>query len=410
MASRSVQAFPRNDGAQINGPGSSKTLTFASVAADYALAPPPGSDSLIATASGSPSKTAHVTAMQNPKETSCSKAYLTRKRDCNRAPVRFSVVPNLSQLAPASQDTSQVPHLPLGTALAASTSETAVTAKSTRSTATRKPKKQQVKNFVAPAFVQPAIESTQVARNLFIETSPCREEPLLSGPAATASSITDRLRLKQDAVERIKKSWLTRFYDQLATARKDTVARNPNLASSRTPIGLPGMMAEFVHSCTTGTEELDVAVVFVIARLHIQIGTDDWEAIVKDELVHAARKVGGGLWMIVTRTQTREVSKRRGLPAPIKTELATYFVIGGTGEIIAKGDEKALRQDWRLYLSENSNSTEETLMNSVKTKDDIAYPHGIAAGWTKTVNRKPDLAENYRLAEKYVLSNVMPNR
>lgn len=211
-------------------------------------------------------------------------------------------------------------------------------------------------------------------------------------------------------MERINKSWLTRFYDQLATARKDTMAQNPNLASSRTPIGLPGMTAEFVHSSTTGTEQLDVAVVFVMSRLYTQIGIDDWEAIVRDEPVHAATKVGGGLWKIVTRTQTREVSRRRGLPSPVKTELATYFVIGETGEIIAKGGEKALRRDWRLYLSEHSNSAEETLMNTVKTKDDIAYPHGIAAGWTKTVNRKPDLAENYRLAEKYVLSNVMPNR
>jgi hypothetical protein len=49
-------------------------------------------------------------------------------------------------------------------------------------------------------------------------------------------------------------------------------------------------------------------------------------------------------------------------------------------------------------------------MTSVKTKDDIAYPHGIAAGWSKVTGSKANPLEVYRLAEKYVLSNVMPNR
>lgn len=165
MASRPVQALPRNDGTQISEPGFSKVSTPASVAAGYALAPPPGSDSPNATASGGPSKTAHVIAMQNPKETSCSKTFPTRKRDPKKAPIRFSVVPNLPPVVPVSQDTSQGVHLHLGTAPAASTAKTAFTAKSIRFTATRKPKKQPVKNFVAPAFAQAAIKSTQVACN-----------------------------------------------------------------------------------------------------------------------------------------------------------------------------------------------------------------------------------------------------
>lgn len=202
---------------------------------------------------------------------------------------------------------------------------------------------------------------------------------------------------------------MNRFYEQLEAARKDSAALDPTTTSSRSPIGLPGMTSDFMHSSTTGPEQLDIAVVFVIARLHTQIGLDDWDAIVKDEPVHSTTKLGGGVWRIVTRTQNRTLSKRRVASSVLKTEFATYFVIGDTGEIIAKGDETALRQDWRLYLSENSKISENNLMLCVKTKDDVAYPHGIAAGWTKSA-KVPDLLENYRLAEKYILSNVMPNR
>ncbi|GHJ89471.1 hypothetical protein NliqN6_5873 [Naganishia liquefaciens] len=348
-------------------------------------------------------KSATLMTRQNPQ---FSKTFPTRKRDSKRAPVRFSVVPCLPQSVTASQTASQVPHLPLGTVPLAKTTKTAV---KNKSIAMQKPRNQPVKNFVAPAFVKAVIHSAQSARNSLAEISPCLEEPLLSGRALTACSTSENLKSKQNAIERIQKSWLTRFYNQLAAARKDMVARNPNLASSRSPAGLPGMTAEFVHSSATGPEQLDIAVVFVIGRLYSQIGMDDWEAIVKEELVFSTTNAGGGLWEIVTRTQTREVSKRRGLPSPIKTELATYFVIGETGEVLTKGDEKSLRQDWRLYLAENSISAENTLMNAVRTKDDLAYPHGIAAIWAKSTSRQTDLADSHRLAEKYVLSNVMPN-
>lgn len=209
----------------------------------------------------------------------------------------------------------------------------------------------------------------------------------------------------------MRKSWLNRFYQEVAKGRKDTLLPDPNIGSgSRSPTGLPGMAPEFVYAATTGPEQFDVATVFVIARLHTRIQLNDWESIVQDEQVILVTRQGGGVWKVSTRTQIQHQARKFGNPTTAKAETDTYFVIGDTGEVIGKGEEDRLRLDWEHLLSEGSKDGRKPLIEMLRTKDELAYPRGIAAGWTKLAKKDSAWMEEYRMAEKYVLSNVMPNR
>lgn len=170
------------------------------------------------------------------------------------------------------------------------------------------------------------------------------------------------------------------------------------------------MAAEFVFASTTGPEQLDIATIFVIARLHTRIQMNDWEAIVKDEQVISVTKRGSGIWKVSTRTHIQDHGRKLGPSSTTKAETETYFVVGVTGEVIGKGDDVTLRSDWQNLLSEGSNDGGKALIELLRTKDDLAYPRGIAAEWTKVAKKDGALLEEYRMAEKYVLSNVMPNR
>lgn len=271
-------------------------------------------------------------------------------------------------------------------------------------------KKKLTRNFVAPAYKPPSTRPPDQSKLADPQAS-CQEEPLLCGPVPETSSAQDIIKSKQEAIARMRKSWLNRFYQQVAKGRKDTLLPDPNLGSgSRSPAGLPGMAPEFVYAATTGPEQLDVAIVFVIARLHTQIQMNDWEAIVKDEQVVSVKRSGGGVCKVSTRTQPQGQARKFGYATTAKVETDSYFVIGDTGEVIGKGEEDKLRPDWQHLLAEGRKDGGKPLIGMLRTKDELAYPRGIAAVWTKLAKKDSAFMEEYRMAEKYVLSNVMPNR
>ncbi|KAI5450161.1 hypothetical protein NCC49_003310 [Naganishia albida] len=322
------------------------------------------------------------------------------------APLKKSVVSTFARPAITASQPLTVPHLPLGTVPFASSPHIVPVKGKPVSTE----KKKLPRAFVAPAYMPPSIKPKSPPESA-VPATLCQEEPLLCGPVPEDSSAADIVKSKQVAIARMRKSWLNRFYQQIAKARTDTLSGNSNFdGGTRSPSGLPGMASDFVFAPTTGPTELDVATVFVVARLHTRIQMNDWESIVKDEQVMSVTKRGGGIWKVSTRTHIHGLARQFGCPLPQKTETDTYLVIGDTGDVIGKGNEDTLRIDWKNLLSEDSRDSGKALIELLRTKDDLSYPHGIAAGWTRVAKKGEALMDEYRMAEKYVLSNVMPNR
>ncbi|KAJ9111242.1 hypothetical protein QFC22_006542 [Naganishia vaughanmartiniae] len=269
-----------------------------------------------------------------------------------------------------------------------------------------------ISKFAAPALIQHPASSHSTK---ILLPSLSEEEPLLfkcewtSDTISTAKSTGART----DLTARMTKSWLYRFYQQLASARSDAMNQSPHTSSgSRSPTGLPGMSAGFVYSATTIPEQFNVAITFVIARIHTLIQGDDWIGLIKEEDVEKVTKIGGGIWEVATRLQVIDDTARNiGGPSAFKTRKCIYTVIGETGEVIAKSEanDSRLRAEWRSYIAAIQNDATISLLDYLKTKDDTSYPHGIAAGWSVKAKRDPRLEEAYHMAERYILSNVMPN-
>lgn len=241
------------------------------------------------------------------------------------------------------------------------------------------------------------------------------EEPLLFTHNHSSDEVINaRSTVRAELTVRMEKSWLYRFYQQIANARFDAMKQSRNASTgSRTPTGLPGMSAEFVCSAVTTSKQFDVAITFVIARIHTMIQGDDWIGLIKEEDVEDVTNVGGGIWEVSTRLRMLDIAARNiGGPSAFKSRKFIYTVIGETGEVIARseGSDPQLRADWRSYIATVQTDATTSLLDYLKTKDDTSYPHGIAAGWSAKAKTDPKLEEEYRMARRYVLSNVMPNR
>lgn len=271
-----------------------------------------------------------------------------------------------------------------------------------------------ISNFAAPTPNSRPSSST-LTRSLLPSLS--EEEPLLFRPGNTSTSDTlsnPRSTARTELTARMTKSWLSRFYQQLENARSDAMNRASNISSgSRAPAGLPGMSADFVCSATITAEQFNVAVTFVIARIHTLIQGDDWIGLVKEEDIEEVTEIGGGVWEVSTRLQVIDDAARSiGGSRTNKTRKCIYTVIGETGEVIERSEasDSALRADWRSYIAAVRNDDTIALLDYLKTKDNTSYPHGIATGWSAKAKIDEKLEKEYHMAERYVLSNVMPNR
>ncbi|KAJ9095318.1 hypothetical protein QFC21_005684 [Naganishia friedmannii] len=354
---------------------------------------------------------ASVAATNPGKKTTTPVFKPLRRGNPKMAPILKSVIPQEDAIFQSKAATSatpfSLPRIPPGTA-PLSTSEHI---KIGRRKNTGGLKVGNISKFTAPAPNQHSGSSTMPQTLL---PSLSDEEPLLFKHGHTSSTIINaKSTARLELTARMKKSWLYRFHQQLANARSDAMNQSPNTSGgSRSPTGLPGMSAEFVCSATTTSEQFNVAITFVIARIHTLIQGDDWIGLIKEEDVEEVTMIGGGVWEVSTRLKVLDgVGGNIGGPSAFKTRKCIFTVIGETGEVIGRSEASGsqLRADWRSYIAAVQNDATVSLLDHLKTKDDTSYPHGIAAGWSVKAKTDPRLEEEYHMAERYVLSNVMPN-
>ena len=222
--------------------------------------------------------------------------------------------------------------------------------------------------------------------------------------------------------------------------------------------GLAAPMFDGSHSA----ESLNVAIRFVIARIHTQFQLGEWQDPVGFAPVRSVQKVCYGIWVAETLRFKKDRSdcqvesavdaiRRKSIPkgkgngiakvrdrptdtkmmqdeGSIERPIVRYLLVGETGDVISKSEwpgdapmscdialsDFHLRQDWHAYLKcmmEEAQvaATEVTLLDRVRTKNPEDYPRGIARTWLDRMKDSMN-ADVVRVAKRYILSNVVLNR
>ncbi len=200
-------------------------------------------------------------------------------------------------------------------------------------------------------------------------------------------------------------------------------------AVSARPLIDPSLLA------TADLATLDVVTRFIIARIHTSFQASQWDDIVSPLTVVGARPASSytaEIWVITTKGK-REGMKNIQPKAKIRQMMSKdndnmqcitvlHLVVGSTGDVVATqrvlidGEASlnnsidtfsSLREDWHAMLSANANHS--NLFSCIKTKNDPDYPHGISKTWSKRAIESGE-KEEIRVAERYVLSNVLLSR
>jgi hypothetical protein len=288
--------------------------------------------------------------------------------------------------------------------------------------------------------VRPPVEKAKQADPPVLVTVALAEKPLEIPAGATKSEIE----------KVIKASFLERLY----RANKAAAGR-PVLADDMAFDGLAANMLDGSQSA----ENLNVAIRFVVARLHTRFQLGEWQHPVGHPPVQYAQKLCDGIWVVktnefmvnklkseleasttsasTTSTKTKIKAKGRGkVKVPVVAEvthpdvpsIVRYLIVGETGDVISRFEQPldlftpsdialsnfGLRPDWQAYLESKTDisrcpSTSAVLLDRVRTKHEEDFSQGIARIWLKRMEANLD-ADVVRVAKRYVLSNVVLNR
>lgn len=284
-------------------------------------------------------------------------------------------------------------------------------------------------------IVRPPVEKAKQADPPVLVTVALAEKPLEIPAGATKSEIE----------KVIKASFLERLY----RANKAAAGR-PVLADDMAFDGLAANMLDGTQSA----ENLNVAIRFVVARLHTRFQLGEWQDPVGYPPVQHAQKLCDGIWVVetnefmvnklkpeleasTTSTKTKIKAKGRGkvkVPVVAKVthpdvpSIVRYLIVGETGDVISRFEQPldlftpfditlsnfGLRPDWQAYLESKTDisrcpSTSAVLLDRVRTKHEEDFSQGIARIWLKRMEANLD-ADVVRMAKRYVLSNVVLNR
>jgi hypothetical protein len=210
---------------------------------------------------------------------------------------------------------------------------------------------------------------------------------------ATSSNAGDKVNVGVADTDRRLPEWLVRAYDLAHPESHHRLALDSNLPA----------------------QAQSVAVRFLIARFHTALQSswvgEGGEGLRPLQVVSADKvgRVGSGVWSVETKG-TRD--DPRGGPG--REVIRWFLVIGETGDVIASSEDGqiesfGLREDWCGYLGSGveGGDGDAGLMGRVRTKDVEGYPGGVARVWRGRVG---EASEEVRVAERYVLSNVVLNR
>lgn len=209
---------------------------------------------------------------------------------------------------------------------------------------------------------------------------------------------------------------------------------------------------------TESAESLNVAMRFVVARIHTRFQLGEWKDPVGFAPVQRVKKLCDGIWVAetlemtvdrakgesetsISKTKGKRKGQAKGKPnvkaknivttedTPTnQTRVVRYLLVGETGDVISRFEQPIdiftptdialgnfdLRPDWRAYLQSKIDisrvpSLSATLLDRVRTKNPDEYPQGISRTWLKRMEHDID-SDLVRLAKRYVLGNVVLNR
>ena len=292
-----------------------------------------------------------------------------------------------------------------------------------------------ISKFKPLRIVRPPVEKAKQPDPPVLVTVALAEKPLEIPAGATKSKIE----------KIIKASFLERLY----RANKAAAGR-PVLADDMAFDGLAANMLDGSQSA----ENLNVAIRFVVARLHTRFQLGEWQDPVGFPPVQHVQKLCDGIWVVetnefmvnklkpeleasATSTKTKTKAKGRGkVKVPVVTEvthpdvpsIVRYLIVGETGDVISRFEQPldlftpsditlsnfGLRPDWQAYLESKTDisrcpSTSAVLLDRVRTKYEEDFSQGIARIWLQRMEANLD-ADVVRVAKRYVLSNVVLNR
>lgn len=101
-----------------------------------------------------------------------------------------------------------------------------------------------------------------------------------------------------------------------------------------------------------------------------------------------------------------------------------FYVLASTGEVIGRPPESEspsglqsaspipTREDWSSYLSlrDGSESSLPPLFDLVRWQNGEEYQRGISKAWLSRIRTDPTAESKLKVARRYVLANVVPNR
>lgn len=290
-----------------------------------------------------------------------------------------------------------------------------------------------ISKFKPLRIIRPPVEKAKQVNPPVLVTVALAEKPL-EIPAGASKSEIEKI---------IKASFLERLY----RANKAAAGR-PVLADDMAFDGLAANMLDGSQPA----ENLNVAIRFVVARLHTRFQLGEWQDPVGFAPVRRVQKLCDGIWVAETNefmvnqleaeletsaTATKTKAKGRGkakvsvvpeVMTPDAPSIVRYLIVGETGDVISRFEQPLdlftpsdialsnfdLRPDWQAYLESKSDisrcpSTSAVLLDRVRTKHEEDFSQGIARSWLKRMEANLD-ADVVRVAKRYVLSNVVLNR
>lgn len=284
-------------------------------------------------------------------------------------------------------------------------------------------------------IVRPPVEKAKQPDPPILATVALAEKPLEIPAGATKSEIE----------KIIKASFLERLY------RANKAAAGPPVLAD--DMAFDGLAANMLDG-SQPAENLNVAMRFVVARLHTRFQLGEWQDPVGFAPVQRVQKLCDGIWVVetnefmvnklkpeletsTTSTKTKIKAKGRGkVKVPVVAEvthpdvpsIVRYLIVGKTGDVISRFEQPldlftpsdialsnfGLRPDWQAYLESKTDisrcpSTSAVLLDRVRTKHEEDFSQGIARIWLKRMEANLD-ADVVRVAKRYVLSNVVLNR
>lgn len=238
----------------------------------------------------------------------------------------------------------------------------------------------------------------------------------------------------EDIYSVIRASWLERMFQAAGHPVKDGLAFSA--------------IASRYFAQKPSTHSINVALRFVIARIHTCFQLGRWDSPTTLPPVIAASESCAELWVIVTEdtvrvvetvpqnessTQKRTLLGGKAASTPRwQKERVAYLIIGQTGDVVQKTsialdvdisklqalNNFELREDWKAFLQSAATGTDKTsakqgidstLMKHIKTKYSDEFDCGIAKVWLEKVDRQNMFAE-VKIAQRYVLNNVVLQR